>query len=116
MAGEVIERLDVFPGIGAKTSHMACRQLFEDGVGNFARWDQINVAVVHIRRVWKRVGLCQDDRTSDASLALRRLPALASDEEPLPSSHDVQVRPRPRGLARPLTGLVTRLPRDGTDR
>jgi len=52
-AGEVIERLDDFPGIGQKKAHMAARILHEDEEWGFLRWDQINVAVdVHVRRVW----------------------------------------------------------------
>jgi uncharacterized HhH-GPD family protein len=59
-AGEVIERLDEFPGISQKKAHMATRILHEEEVG-FSRWNEINVAVdVHIRRVWKRAGLSKD--------------------------------------------------------
>jgi uncharacterized HhH-GPD family protein len=59
-AGEVIERLDEFPGISQKKAHMAARILHEEKV-NFSRWGEINVAVdVHIRRVWKRAGLVRD--------------------------------------------------------
>ena len=60
-AGEVIERLDEFPGISQKKAHMAVRILHEDEEVEFSRWDDINVAVdVHIRRVFKRAGLSKD--------------------------------------------------------
>ena len=59
-AGEVIERLDEFPGISQKKAHMATRILHEEKV-SFSRWSEINVAVdVHIKRVWKRAGLARD--------------------------------------------------------
>ncbi len=59
-AGEVIERLAEFPGVGQKKAHMAARILHEEE-GGFSRWSEINVAVdVHIKRVWKRVGLARD--------------------------------------------------------
>src|SRR5437867_6507413 len=59
-AGEVIERLDEFPGIGKKKAHMAARLLHEDK-HEFSRWSEINVPVdVHVKRVWKRTGLATD--------------------------------------------------------
>lgn len=59
-AGEVIERLDEFPGISKKKAHMATRLLHEED-GPYLRWRDINVAVdVHVRRVWKRAGLSKD--------------------------------------------------------
>lgn len=60
-AGEVIERLDEFPGISQKKAHMAARILHEEEYSNLSRWSEINVAVdVHIKRVWKRTGLARD--------------------------------------------------------
>jgi endonuclease III len=73
-AGEVIERLDDFPGVGQKKAHMAARILHEDEDWNFRRWDQINVAVdVHIRRVFKRAGLTKDTSTEGIMAAATRL-------------------------------------------
>jgi endonuclease III len=72
-AGEVIERLDDFPGIGQKKAHMAARILQEDG-REFHRWDQINVAVdVHVRRVWKRAGLVRNTSTATIMATATRL-------------------------------------------
>jgi len=60
-AGEVIERLDEFDGIGQKKSYMATRILYDDEQWDLLRWDQINVAVdTHIRTVWRRAGLSSD--------------------------------------------------------
>jgi uncharacterized HhH-GPD family protein len=58
-AGEVIERLDAFPGIGPKKAHMATRILHESRAAHgFRRWSDINVAPdVHVRRVFVRAGL-----------------------------------------------------------
>jgi uncharacterized HhH-GPD family protein len=56
-AGEVIARMEEFPGIGPKKAHMAVRMLVDQGlaVGGF---ENINVAVdVHVRRVWERLRL-----------------------------------------------------------
>jgi endonuclease III len=56
-AGEVIERLLDFPGIGAKKAHMAARDLHENE-RPLRRWSEINVAVdVHVTRVFRRTGL-----------------------------------------------------------
>jgi uncharacterized HhH-GPD family protein len=72
-AGEVIERLDDFPGIGQKKAHMAARILHEEEC-TFYRWDQINVAVdVHVRRVWKRTGLVSQTSTETIMAAATRL-------------------------------------------
>lgn len=60
-AGEVIERLKEFDGIGQKKAYMAARILHDDEEWDFKRWDQINVAVdTHIRTVWRRAGLSSD--------------------------------------------------------
>jgi len=59
-AGEVIERLDEFPGIGKKKAHMAAWLLHEDK-HEFLHWSEINIPVdVHVKRVWKRTGLATD--------------------------------------------------------
>jgi endonuclease III len=40
----------------------------------FKRWDQINVAVdVHVRRVWRRAGLCADDSVAAITSSAARL-------------------------------------------
>jgi len=73
-AGEVVERLDEFSGIGQKKAHMAARILHEDEEWQFKRWDQINVAVdVHIRRVFKRTGLTKDTSTQGIMAAATKL-------------------------------------------
>jgi uncharacterized HhH-GPD family protein len=57
-AGEVIERLERFPGIGQKKAHMTARLLQDEEWVDFSRWREINVAVdVHVRRVFRRAGL-----------------------------------------------------------
>ena len=62
-AGEVIERLDEFPGISQKKAHMAARILHEEK-GPYLRWREINVAVdVHVKRVWERACLTKDFST-----------------------------------------------------
>ena len=72
-AGEVIERLDDFPGIGQKKAHMAARALHEIAC-DFYRWNQINMAVdVHVRRVWKRAGLVHDTSTESIMATATRL-------------------------------------------
>jgi len=59
IAGEVIERLSHFHGIGQKKAHMAAGILHEGrGPYELDRWRDINVAVdVHVKRVFKRTGL-----------------------------------------------------------
>ena len=72
-AGEVIERLDDFPGIGQKKAHLAARVLHEEAC-EFHRWDQINMAVdVHVRRVWKRAGLVRDTSVEGITATASRL-------------------------------------------
>jgi endonuclease III len=70
-AGEVIERLEQFPGIGQKKAHMTARLLQDEEEVRFSRWDEINVAVdVHVKRVFRRAGLVR-------SLILREILAAA---------------------------------------
>jgi uncharacterized HhH-GPD family protein len=74
-AGEVIEWLHEFSGIGQKKAHMMARLLHEDRAGKkFGRWQDINVAVdVHVRRVFKRTGLAPSGNSSDILSAGTRL-------------------------------------------
>lgn len=74
-AGEVIERLDDFPGIGQKKAHMAARILHEERAPHeFVRWQDINVAVdIHVRRVFKRTGLVESAVTSEILAEAARL-------------------------------------------
>ena len=74
-AGEVIEWLCEFSGIGQKKAHMMARLLHEDRAGKkFARWRDINVAVdVHVRRVFKRTGLAPSAETAEILAAAMRL-------------------------------------------
>jgi uncharacterized HhH-GPD family protein len=65
-AGEVIERLDDFPGIGPKKANMAARLLHEGEWCRLRRWNEINVAAdVHVKRVWKRAGLVRNPSVSN---------------------------------------------------
>lgn len=85
-AGEVIERLDDFPGIGQKKAHLAARLLHEDGDCGFYRWDQINMAVdVHVRRVWKRAGLVADTSIETITTTASRLHPSYPGELDLPT-------------------------------
>jgi uncharacterized HhH-GPD family protein len=74
-AGEAIEWLREFSGIGQKKAHMMARLLHEGRAGKkFARWQDINVAVdVHVRRVFKRRGLAPSGKSSDILSAATRL-------------------------------------------
>lgn len=72
-AGEVIERLDEFPGIGLKKAHMVTRDLYEDG-HQLLRWRDINVAVdVHVTRVFRRSGLVRSVKSGEILAAAARL-------------------------------------------
>ncbi len=74
-AGEVIERLEAFRGIGQKKAHMAVRILHEGrGPHALARWRDINVAVdVHVKRVFKRAGLVNTAVPGEILAAASRL-------------------------------------------
>lgn len=72
-AGEVIERLDEFHGIGQKKAHMAARIVHEE-YKQFSHWGEINVAVdVHVIRVWRRAGLTRDFSVSGIMSAAKVL-------------------------------------------
>lgn len=63
-AGEIIERLDEFKGVGKKKAHMAAAILRRAHKHRFKGFDQINMAVdVHVRRVWRRLGLVKTGDT-----------------------------------------------------
>lgn len=74
-AGEVIERLEAFPGIGQKKAHMTARILHEGRARyELARWQAINVAVdVHVKRLFKRTGLVRKATVSEILAAASRV-------------------------------------------